>query len=77
MSKLYNVYVRSYCLDPEKDKAFFDVVGDLYYTDEVQGQKQYRQHSSINRLDHVLSVTYLTWRVSKKLGFDAAAATRA
>ncbi len=76
MGKLYTVYVRSYCLDPEKDKGFFDLVGDLYFTDEVQGQKQYRQHSSINRLDHVRSVTYVAYRAAKNLGFDVRAAAR-
>ena len=77
MSWFYDNYVRSYCLSEERDPEFFEIVGDLYYTDEVQGQKIYLQHSSVNRLDHVRSVTYLTYALAKKQGLDVRAATRA
>ena len=76
MSALYNAYVHSYCLDRDRDGEFFELVGDLYDTEEVQGQKQYRQHSDVNRLDHVRSVTYLTYKISKKLRLDTRAAAR-
>ncbi len=76
MGKLFDVYVRSYCLDPERDSEFFDIVGDLYYTEEVQGLKKYPQHSNIDRLDHITSVTYMSYRAAKKHGLDAKAAAR-
>lgn len=77
MSFLFDSYVRSYCLSEQKDPSFFELIGDLYYTDEVQGQKIYRQHSSVNRLDHVRSVTYLTYVLADKWKLDVRAATRA
>lgn len=76
MGKLYDLYVRSYCLDRERDKEFFDIIGDLYFTDEVQGLKIYPQHSHINRLDHITSVTYLSYAAAKKHGLDVNAAAR-
>ena len=77
MPNLYDEYVRSYCLDRERDGEFFEIVGDLYDTKEVQGQAVYLQHSTVNRLDHVRSVTYLTYKICKRRGLDVRAATRA
>ena len=77
MGKIYDNFVRSYCLSPEKDKEFFDLISDLYYSDEVQSQKQYAQHSSINRLDHITSVTYTAYCWAKKAGLDVRATVRA
>ena len=77
MPKLYGEYVRSYCLDRARDREFFEIVGDLYDTKEVQGQAVYLQHSTVNRLDHVRSVTYLTYTICKRRGLDVRAATRA
>ncbi len=77
MAKLFENYVKSYCLDKIDSGEFFDIVGDLYYSDEVQGLAKYPQHSSINRLDHIRSVTYMSYVYSKKLSLDYVAATRA
>lgn len=71
MGKLYNDYIHSYCLDKERDKEFFELVGDLYFTEEVQGLKIYPQHSNINRLDHITSVTYMSYAAAKRHGLDA------
>ncbi len=76
MGKLYDDYIRSYCLDKERDKEFFELIGDLYFTDEVQGLKVYPQHSNINRLDHITSVTYLSYAVCKRHGLDVKQAAR-
>ena len=76
MGKLFNNYIRSYCLDRERDKAFFDLVQDLYDTEEVQGLKIYPQHSTINRLDHITSVTYTSYCWAKKAGLDVRATVR-
>ena len=77
MGKIYDNFVRSYCLSPEEDREFFDLISDLYYSDEVQSQKQYAQHSSINRLDHIRSVTYTAYCWAKKAGLDVRATVRA
>lgn len=63
-------------LSPEYDKEFFDTVGDLYFTEEIQGMKKYPQHSTVNRLDHITSVTYLSYCIARKHNFDWKAATR-
>lgn len=76
MSALYDIYVKSYCLNREDDAAFFDLIADLYDTPQVQGLQVYPQHSSINRLDHIRSVTYMSYRVAKKLGLDVRATAR-
>ena len=76
MGALYDIYVKSYCLDREDDADFFELVADLYDSDEVQGQRQYHQHSTCNRLDHVRSVAYVSYRAAKKLGLDVRATAR-
>ena len=76
MGKAYDNYVRSYCLDPEKDKEFFSLMEDLYFSNEVQGLKVYPQHSTINRLDHITIVTYTSYCWAKKRGLDVRATVR-
>ena len=76
MSKAYDNYVRSYCLSEARDGGFFDLMRDLYYSDEVQGLKIYPQHSTINRLDHITSVTYTSYCWAKKRGLDVRATVR-
>ena len=76
MGKVFDNYVRSYCLTEDDDKEFFDLMRDLYYSDEVQGLKIYPQHSSINRLDHITSVTYTSYCWAKKAGLDVRATVR-
>ena len=76
MGRVYDNYVRSYCLDRERDREFFALIEDLYDTEEVQGLQQYPQHSSINRLDHITSVTYPASCWATKAGLDVRATAR-
>lgn len=75
--ELYKSYCHSYILNADEDKDFFDHIQDLYYTPEIQGLEQYEQHLEINRLQHITSVTYLAYRISKKLNLDEDTATKA
>lgn len=68
---LYYEYCKSYKLNKDNSDGFFDVVGDLYFTDEVQSLKQYEQHLDIDRLSHVTSVSYLSYKIAKKLNADS------
>ena len=77
MSFLFDIFVKSYALSPEKDSRFFSYIGDLYCTDEVQSMRQYPQHSTVNRLDHIRAVTYMSFILSEKLSRNTKAATRA
>lgn len=70
VTKLYGYYLESCALDEEKDKEFFDGFADLWRTDEVQGLKKYPQHSDIDRLRHILSVTYMSYRMALDSGAD-------
>lgn len=76
MSKLFDIFVRSYALSPEKEPEFFSYIGDLYCTNEVQSMRVYPQHSDANRLDHIRAVTYMSYILSKKFSLDAKAASR-
>lgn len=70
MGKLFDAYVKSYRLSEENDRDYFDIVGDLYFSLQVQSLSKYEQHLDINRLQHVTSVSYLSYLISKKIGWD-------
>ncbi len=77
MGKLYDKYLISLNLDRELNSDFFELVTKEYDTDEVQGLKTYPQHSDIDRLQHITSVAYMTFEISRKLGISVTEATRA
>lgn len=77
MSKLFKEYARTYKLSPDNSDGFYSVVGDLLETEEVLSLKQYEQHLEIDRLQHVLGVAYLSYKISKRLGWDYKSAARA
>ena len=77
MGKLFDVYTRSYCLDSTDSAEFFDCINDLYNSEQVQGLQKYVQHSTINRLDHIRSVTYVTFVYCKRFSLDFRTAARA
>lgn len=68
--RLKEVYARTYSLDPESDADFFDCVKDIYFSREVQSLKKYPQHDKMDRLQHITSVAYLTFRVCRHFGLD-------
>lgn len=77
MGKLYKEYCKSYKLKKENDDGFFDVVSEIYFSDEVQGLKIYEQHLDIDRLQHITTVAFLTYKICKKLSLDYSSASRA
>ncbi len=72
---LLKIYAQSYKLSPERQPEFFDIISDYYYTEEVQSLRIYCHHDYINRLTHVMSVTYMSYALSKKAGLDYKSAT--
>lgn len=76
MNRLFDIFTRSYALSPETEPEFFSYIGDLYCTEEIQSMRQYPQHSTCNRLDHIRAVTYMSFILSKKLSLDVKAASR-
>ncbi len=77
MSKLYYNYCKSYKLTPENSDGFFSTVDEIYFSDEVQSLKQYEQHLEIDRLQHITTVAFLTYKICKKLSLDYEKAARA
>jgi uncharacterized protein len=51
-------------------------IADLFNTPEIQGLKEFEQHLEINRLQHITSVSYLSYRICRKLSFDWRTAAR-
>lgn len=76
IKELYKAYCKSYTLEKEKDSDFFRLIEKQYYSDEVQGLEQYEQHLEINRLQHITSVTYLTYKICNKLNLDTKSAAK-
>ena len=76
-SKLFDAFCRSYMLDKEKDKRFFDLISEQYNTPEVQSLRQYEQHLEIDRLQHITSVTYVAYKLSEHFGCDTQSVVRA
>jgi len=70
LGKVHELYKETYCLSEEKDKEFFDCVKDYYFTEEFQSMKPYIQHGSIDRIQHINSVSYMSYRLAKKLKLD-------
>ena len=70
MEKLFDIYVKAHCLTSENAAEFFECIGDLYFTDEVQGLKKFPQHSTIDRLDHITSVAYMSFTYAKEHNMD-------
>ena len=77
MGKLFDRWVRSYTITPENAAEFFSIINDLYFTENLQGQVKFPQHSEVNRLDHVRSVAFLTYIYCKEHSLDVRTATRA
>lgn len=67
MGKLYNSYISSYKMDTPQWREFLEIAGDIYYRPELQGLEKFEQHFKINRLQHIRSVSYLSFLASKKL----------
>lgn len=70
MGKLHDLYKKTYTLSSREDEEYFSCVADYYYTEEFQSMKPYIQHGSIDRIQHINSVAYMSYRIAKKLKFD-------
>ena len=70
MGKLYINYCKSYRLTETNSDDFFDIVGDIYFSDEVQSLEKYEQHLDINRLQHITGVAFLSYIICRRLGLN-------
>jgi uncharacterized protein len=77
MGKLFNAYVESYKMDSENWQNFLEVAGDIYNSPQLQKLENFEQHLKINRLQHIRSVAFLSFLVSRKLGLNYKETARA
>ena len=52
------------------DKEYMEIVKDIINNETVAKMKKYRQHYDINTFEHCLSVSYISYRICKKLKLD-------
>ena len=77
MSKLYKAYISSYRMDTPDWENYLKYAGDIYNAPQLQQLSGFEQHFKINRLQHIRSVAYLSFLVSRKLGLDYKSTARA
>lgn len=77
MGKLFNAYVDSYKMESTSWQDFLDVVGDIYNSPQLQKLEQFEQHLKINRLQHIRSVAFLSFLISRKLKLNYVETARA
>ncbi len=59
------------------DILFHEYIDELLYSDAVQSMKQYIQHGSTTTFEHCLNVSYISYKIAKKLNLDAKSTARA
>jgi len=60
-----------------EDERYMAIVNDLLAMPTIQKLKQYEQHHYESRLEHVINVSYLSYRVARIYGLDAKSVARA
>ena len=76
MYDLFDLYVQSYSLTRENAPEFFEIINDIYVTPEFQSMADYIQHANITRLQHIMSVAFMSYTITKEKNLDYVAATR-
>lgn len=61
----------------QEDLEYMSYVEDLIFTDEVQQLAEITQHHYSTRLEHSISVSYMSYRLAKKWNGNARATARA
>lgn len=60
-----------------EDSEYVDIVKDLLESDSVNKMKRYRQHYDVSTFEHCLSVSYISYKICKKLKLDYVSMARA
>jgi uncharacterized protein len=61
----------------KQDLEYVALIEDLLDREEVKKLKEYTQHHFTTRLEHSISVSYLSYRIAKKYGLDTRSTARA
>lgn len=59
------------------DKEYFDIVNNILNNRKFNKLKKEKHHLTTNRYDHNLKVSYLTYKICKKLNMDYVSASKA
>ncbi len=75
-------YIKEYrislhLLETQEGREFAELVSDLLDTPEVKSLADLRHHMRVNRIQHVLSVAYLSYAWAKRRGLNAVETARA
>ena len=60
----------------KEDKEYMEHVGQLIAQPRVQKLKTITHHIYSNRLEHSIHVSYTSYKIAKKLGWDAKSTAR-
>lgn len=63
-------------IDSMLEKEYEDCIRDLISHELIRTMKEYIQHGDISCLDHSLYVSYVSYKICRKLGFDFKSAAR-
>ncbi len=66
MEKLSDIYKNSFLINKESEPEFFEIISDIYKTEEFGSMAAYIQHGSITRIQHILSVAYMSYIITKE-----------
>ncbi len=78
MFELYREYCKTYKgLNFDNSHGFIETVEDIFYSDEIQSLSQYEQHLEIDRLQHITSVAYIAYIISKRYNLNYRETARA
>ena len=77
MKKLGLIYDESLNISEKTTPEYYGCVRDLFESEEVQSLATFPQHDFINRLRHVVSVSYMSYCLCKVRSLDYRTAARA
>ena len=49
------------------DKEYIELVKDIINNEVVKEMKKYRQHYDVNTFEHCMNVSYISYKICKKL----------
>jgi len=68
--------MESYKPEIFSDSMYYDCIGDLLQSPEIQMLAGFIQHQNITRLEHITSVSYLSFLICRKLKLNFKEASR-
>ena len=57
-------------------REYYNIVEDLMHTDSVRSMQQFRHHYCVTCYEHSVFVSYISFRLARRLGIDYTSAAR-